>query len=216
MPRASLQSVLLICASAQPASAVRSVKAPRPASGRLSAPRRAQLLRPHSPWANATTAVTRRCVRSKIERQAGSAAAYTQRRLSYCAFFRNDPAPRAIALSISMPEAFTDFNSARRMRPHCERSVCISSLGVVHGRPCGDQERPPDRARGRVPDQGGQGQVDSSWGERACTHKKAPFTGSFCFARLSEPQTARGNSKLFAYVMSQCSNRIGTKVAEAP
>jgi hypothetical protein len=28
---------------------------------------------------------------------ASSAAAYTQRRLSYCAFFRNDPAPRAIA-----------------------------------------------------------------------------------------------------------------------
>jgi hypothetical protein len=46
---------------------------------------------------------------------ASSAAAYTQRRLSYCAFFRNDPAPRAIALSISMPEAFTDFNSTRRM-----------------------------------------------------------------------------------------------------
>jgi hypothetical protein len=56
----------------------------------------------------------------KIERRrTNSAAAFTQRRLSYCAFFRNDPAPRAIALTISMPEAFTDFNSTRRMPPHC-------------------------------------------------------------------------------------------------
>jgi FGGY family of carbohydrate kinases, N-terminal domain len=102
---------------------------------RVSAPRRAQLFRPHSPWANATTAATRCCVRSKSNDAApSSAAAYTQRRLSYCAFFRNDPAPRAIALTVSMPEAFTDFNRAHRMRPHRERSVCISSLGVAHGR----------------------------------------------------------------------------------
>jgi hypothetical protein len=146
---------------------------------------------------------------------ASSAAAYTQRRLSYCAFFRNDPAPRAIALTISMPEAFTDFNSARRMRPHCERSVCISSLGTCMGSRSG---------RAAIKNVHlteyeveclirGLGQADSSWGERACTHKKAPFTGTFCFAHLSEPQSARGNSKLFVYIMSRCSNRIGSSAA---
>ena len=101
---------------------------------RLSAPRRAQLFRPHSPWANATTAATRCCLRSKIERRrsrlrCGVYATSSQ----LLRFFRNDPAPRAIALTTSMPEAFTDFNSARRMLPHCERSVCISSLGARTG-----------------------------------------------------------------------------------